>query len=309
MQKRSYTLVFVHDARGRLRKLKVPAYLVHVILLVALVGGGTILAGVASYTHLLLRVTDHNQLLTEGKQLREQNRTLQATYAQTHQRLISLETLANEVAVSYGLLRLRQTPFGTLESAQTPLLRLGEFRDTLARYRFLRHYATAVTLYASGVRPLPGQDWTELEYTPSLWPVRGRLTAGFGVRMDPFNGEGNFHSGVDISTGYGREVRAAADGFVVAVGRRTGYGQAVVVDHGAGLTTWYAHLSGYRAYLGQAVQRGDIIGYVGSSGRSTGPHLHYEVRLYNAPVNPWRFLRTGRIYTARTVLPHLRGGD
>ncbi len=73
------------------------------------------------------------------------------------------------------------------------------------------------------------------------------------------------------------------------------------------MTTWYAHLSGYRAYPGQPVSRGDVIGYVGSSGRSTSPHLHYEVRLRNAPLNPWRFLRAGRVYASRS-LP-LRGGD
>jgi murein DD-endopeptidase MepM/ murein hydrolase activator NlpD len=83
----------------------------------------------------------------------------------------------------------------------------------------------------------------------------------------------------------------------------------VVIDHGGGLTTWYAHLSNFRAYRGQAVQRGDIIGYVGSSGRSTGPHLHYEVRLWEAPVNPWRFLRTGSVYTAQARPLPTRGGD
>ena len=147
-----------------------------------------------------------------------------------------------------------------------------------------------------------------MRYLPSLWPVRGRLTAGFGDRMDPFNGEGTFHSGVDISTGFGEEVRAAADGIVVAADRNAGYGRVVVVDHGAGITTWYAHLSAYRVAAGQAVQRGDIIGYVGSSGRSTGPHLHYEVRLYDAPVNPWRFLRHDRFYTARTIAWTANGG-
>lgn len=309
MQKRAYTLVFAHDAHGRVRKLRIPGYLVHLILLAALIGAGTLLAGVASYAHLLFTVTDYREVRAEGERLREQNRALRTTYAATHERLTSLESLANEVAASYGLLRLRQGPFGSLESDTVPEAGTEDFRDTVARFRFLQHHATAVTLYASGVRPLPGQDLAQLNYTPSLWPVQGRLSGGFGNRLDPFDGEGSFHSGVDISTDFGKAVRAAADGFVVALGRKAGYGRVVVVDHGGGVTTWYAHLSGFRAYRGQAIQRGDIIGYVGSSGRSTGPHLHYEVRLWDAPLNPWRFLRAGSLYATAHLQPlRLRGG-
>jgi murein DD-endopeptidase MepM/ murein hydrolase activator NlpD len=126
---------------------------------------------------------------------------------------------------------------------------------------------------------------------PSLWPVRGELTGHFGERMDPFSGEGAFHAGVDIGTGYGQPVRVTADGTVKEVSYRGGYGQVVIVDHGYGITTWYAHLSAYNAHPGMQVKRGDVIGYVGRSGRATAPHLHYEVRLANIPVNPWRYLR------------------
>ncbi|MFQ5817993.1 MAG: M23 family metallopeptidase [Terriglobia bacterium] len=292
MQKRFYTLLISHDARGRVRKLNLPGYLVYLLLLAALIGGATVVAGVTSYGHMLLRVAHVTRVETEREELRQENQNLRATVTQTRRWLNSLESLATEVAVTYDLLRLRQTPFGHIESVAAPPAPAYEFRDALARFQFLRRHATAITLYARGVRPLPGQTFTDLTYTPSLWPVRGRLSGGFGQRLDPFNGEGTFHNGVDISTRFGDSVRAAADGFVVAVGPRTDYGRVVVVDHGFGITTWYAHLSRYRAYVGQAIRRGDIIGYVGDSGRSTGPHLHYEVRLHNTPVNPWRFLRS-----------------
>lgn len=310
MQKHFYTLILAHDPRGRIRKIRLPRYLVHLTVIAALVGVGTVAAGVASYTHMLLTVTDYQQVRTERAQLQAQNQALHASNAEAQQRLTSLESLANEIAASYGLIRLRQTPFGTLETPSQPVAASNDFRDTLARYRFLRHHATAVTLYASGVRPMPGQDVTQLNYTPSLWPVRGRLISSFGARLDPFNGEGAFHRGVDISTGYGTPVRAAADGFVVALGRRPAYGRVAVVDHGGGITTWYAHLSKFRTYRGQAIQRGDILGYSGSSGRSTGPHLHYEVRLWDAPLNPWRFLRSDTTIRAANTRPlTLRGGD
>jgi murein DD-endopeptidase MepM/ murein hydrolase activator NlpD len=140
---------------------------------------------------------------------------------------------------------------------------------------------------------MPGRGLDELPFTPSLWPVVGTITGSFGERLDPFSGEGTFHAGVDISSHYGDAVRVAADGLVTAVEVRSGYGRLVVVDHGFGISTWYGHLSSFQTRVGARVKRGEAIGAVGVSGRTSGPHVHYEVRLYGAPVNPWRFLRGG----------------
>jgi murein DD-endopeptidase MepM/ murein hydrolase activator NlpD len=123
-----------------------------------------------------------------------------------------------------------------------------------------------------------------------LWPVQGIVTSSFGARLDPFKGEGAFHTGIDIATNEGDAVRAPADGIVLKAGLGTGYGREVVVDHGHGVETLYAHLSGFAVVTGQDVRRGDILGYVGSSGHSTGPHLHYEVRIHDTPVNPSKYL-------------------
>ncbi|MGH9732319.1 MAG: M23 family metallopeptidase, partial [Candidatus Acidiferrales bacterium] len=120
--------------------------------------------------------------------------------------------------------------------------------------------------------------------------VMGRITSRFGERLDPFGGDGEFHRGLDIASHYGDDVRAAGDGVVVFTGDREGYGRVVIVDHGFGLTTWYAHLSAYALQPGTPVKRGDVIGYEGESGHATGPHVHFEVRLHDAPVNPWRYL-------------------
>jgi murein DD-endopeptidase MepM/ murein hydrolase activator NlpD len=126
---------------------------------------------------------------------------------------------------------------------------------------------------------------------PDLWPVMGPITSSFGQREDPFNGEGAFHSGIDISAGFGTPVHAAADGVVQTASMESGYGREVVLDHGNGIETLYGHLSGFTVTAGQQVREGQVIGYVGMSGRSTGPHLHYEVRIHNTPVNPHRYLR------------------
>jgi len=128
--------------------------------------------------------------------------------------------------------------------------------------------------------------------------VVGEITGHFGERLDPFSGEGAFHAGMDIASHYGDGVRATADGVVAVVEQRAGYGRLIVIDHGFGVTTWYGHLSGFQTHAGTRVKRGDIIGFEGDSGRSTGPHLHYEVRIYNTPVNPWRYLSTAATATA-----------
>jgi murein DD-endopeptidase MepM/ murein hydrolase activator NlpD len=117
------------------------------------------------------------------------------------------------------------------------------------------------------------------------------VTSSFGEREDPFNGEGAFHSGIDISAPFGSPVRATADGEVSDASMGAGYGREVVLNHGHDLMTVYGHLSAIAVLPGQHVTRGEVIGYVGQSGRSTGPHLHYEVRVHNVPVNPHKYLR------------------
>jgi murein DD-endopeptidase MepM/ murein hydrolase activator NlpD len=143
-----------------------------------------------------------------------------------------------------------------------------------------------------GLTPGFGGDWTEFADAPSIWPVEGRVGSSFGEREDPFNGEGKFHSGVDIEAPYGTPVRATADGDVSGASMGAGYGREIVLNHGHGFLTVYGHLSAIAVLPGQRVIRGQVIGYVGQSGRATGPHLHYEVRINNVPVNPHKYLRS-----------------
>lgn len=136
----------------------------------------------------------------------------------------------------------------------------------------------------------------ERAYIPSVWPVLGKLESGFGGRRNPFGGSSyEFHSGQDIEAASGDPVVAGASGIVTFVGWQNGYGQLVVVDHGGGLTTRYGHLSHIDVVQGQTVARSQFIGRVGSTGRSTGPHLHYEVRINDEPVDPMQYLLTNPI--------------
>lgn len=126
--------------------------------------------------------------------------------------------------------------------------------------------------------------------TPSVWPVYGWLSGGYGNRNDPFTGETGFHRGLDISADRGQPVYATAAGEIESAGYAGDYGNLIVIDHGFGLSTRYGHLSKFAVTSGQSVKRGDVIGYVGSTGRATGPHLHYEVLANGQLLNPLRLL-------------------
>lgn len=126
--------------------------------------------------------------------------------------------------------------------------------------------------------------------TPTIWPAHGWLTDAFGNRTDPFNGTTEFHSGLDISTDKGQPVYATANGTVQTAGWGNAYGNMIVLDHGFGLATRYAHLSRFNVHQGDVVKRGDVIGFVGATGRATGDHVHYEVLANGETINPLRFL-------------------
>jgi murein DD-endopeptidase MepM/ murein hydrolase activator NlpD len=128
-------------------------------------------------------------------------------------------------------------------------------------------------------------------HLPAVWPVAGEITDSYGVRRNPFGGGSTeFHDGLDIATAWGTPVVAAADGTVSFAGAKNGYGNVVIIDHGNGLSTVYGHLSRVETEVGREVRRGEQLGRVGSTGRSTGPHLHYEVRLGETPVSPSNYL-------------------
>jgi murein DD-endopeptidase MepM/ murein hydrolase activator NlpD len=129
-----------------------------------------------------------------------------------------------------------------------------------------------------------------LVHTPSIWPVHGWVTSGFGFRINPFTGLTQMHEGLDISNRIGTQVKASADGIVSDVGRDYSLGNVVVISHGFGMATRYCHLNKIFVRAGQKVKRGDKIAEVGTTGRSTGPHLHYEVRVNGIPVNPLRYI-------------------
>ena len=289
MNHRSHTFLLVSSERGTLRKVRIPFYALHLLALFTIVGGVTVIAAVGSYGRMLWKAASYNALRRDQEQLKREFHDLQARVKDSDQKISSLQSLATDVAMSYGILGARRTPFFAAETASGGD---ASFDRSLEQFHFLMNNATAVALSSEGLTLAPGRTWSDLQFTPSLWPVVGRLTGTFGERLDPFSGEGAFHSGLDISAPYGTEVRASADGVVTDVDTHTGLGRSIRVDHGFGVETVYGHLSAYATEPGRRVKRGEVIGYVGDSGRASGPHLHFEVHVYGAPVNPWKFLKS-----------------
>jgi murein DD-endopeptidase MepM/ murein hydrolase activator NlpD len=288
MKPEAYTLFVASTRKGTFRKINVPVYMLHLLAVLAVVGGVTVLAAAGSYTRMLWKVGNYNALRRQQDTLKHNYEQLQSSAQNTNERLNSLQSLATEVAMTYGFMRFRQSPFGLDEA------RAGsgaDFEHSVEEFNFLEKNASSAALPVGSLRLLPTGGLGDLTSTPSLWPVIGHLTGSFGERMDPFSGEGAFHTGVDISSQYGDSVRVTGDGVVIEAGERAGYGRLVVVDHGYGVTTYYGHLSTLNVLVGEQLRRGDTIGNVGVSGRSTGPHVHYEVRINGAPVNPMRYLR------------------
>jgi len=131
---------------------------------------------------------------------------------------------------------------------------------------------------------------TLLASRPDVWPVHGWITSGFGDRTNPVTARAGFHTGVDIANDTGTPIHCTADGTVSYAGWEGGYGKLVVVNHGNGYSTYYGHLSEIKAAVGGRVKRGDVVGLMGATGNTTGPHLHYEVRIYGAPVDPVKYM-------------------
>lgn len=285
---KNYTF-YIASTPGQLRKLVVPAYLLHGLAVLAIIGIITVAGAVGSYSRMLWKVGNYNALRHDQESLKRQYRELQTSVKDTNQRLDSLQSLATEVAMTYGVMRYHPAAFDQMDSAATPE---DAFDRSVEQYSFLKRNAAAIAVSAGGLRLMPASAFADSTYTPSIWPVLGRITDGFGERLDPFSGEGAFHTGVDVGADYGAPVHVTADGMVLDAGQHSGYGRVVIVDHGFGITTWYAHLSSFAVVPGTRVKRGEVIGYAGISGRSTGPHVHYEVRMNNAPVNPWRYMKS-----------------
>ncbi|MBA3912731.1 MAG: M23 family metallopeptidase [Acidobacteriales bacterium] len=290
MSKRCYILFVAPGDDGQLTKVQIPIRYLYILIAGIAVGLFGLTGIASSYSRMLLKISRFNELRVEKDDLRVRYSRLEQVAKERDIQVASLGSLASEVSTLYGL-----KPAPILASSSSDELKDAQVSSSLNRLAVLKTTAlsgAATTGISLGMtRNVSLTDWIQANSAPALWPVQGLITGSFGERTDPFNGEGAFHSGVDIACNYGQPVIAPADGTVTFADDMNGYGHLVTIDHGHGVSTRYGHLASYTVIAGEHVSRGETIGYVGLSGRSTGPHLHYEVRINDTPVNPHKYLR------------------
>ncbi len=328
LKKRYYIMFVSRGENGSLKKVPVPLHYAYIFIAAAVIGMFTITGMAGSYSRMLIKTARFNQLRQDHNSLQKDYVSLEKTAHEKDVEAASLGSLASEVSALYGLtasklaipagkvthrMTRQGKSSGTEAVTTTPLagttngLTNETYYKSVDAFYALRNSAMdgSVTRILAGIGS-PGYgsgnnlggitdagNLLMASYAPTLWPIMGPITSSFGQRQDPVkgNGEGEFHKGIDISAPDGTPVRATADGIVKLAGVVNGYGREVVLDHGHGVESCYAHLSAFAAIAGQTVVRGQVIGYVGHSGRVTGPNLHYEVRIRNTPVNPHRYMR------------------
>jgi murein DD-endopeptidase MepM/ murein hydrolase activator NlpD len=300
--KKSYTVIVVSDHDAPVKRYHVQkSYLVQlgmgVLLLVGMVLGGTV--------HYLQVAQD----AAENRILRDENLTLRTQLKSVRERIehigstldrverfdqkLRAVTMLSDPQRNLAMGPTEPEPGTTSPTTDTQFTQLTTTDTPNALMGRLDRLSAEATRQEQSLQELQAyfQDQKSLlASTPSIWPARGWVTSDFGSRLDPYTADRVMHQGLDIAAPHGKEVFSPSDGTVVFAGLEGGYGNVIVIDHGYGIKTRYGHLAKILVKPGEKVKRGALIAAVGNTGRSTGPHLHYEVRVNGIPQNPRKFI-------------------
>ena len=307
MARKFYTIIFLPGASATARRLQ----LTERAFRLAVAGGIGFALGVAFLLfHFLWVQVDMGEL----RRLRgeaEEKRALEVKIASLEKELNRMQELDRRIRTIAGLDKgTPELPAGGAATAQPALLGLGgpeggpgqavedAFRGDRERliekmFNDLQQIEREMATRQQSFEQLRGfleQQKSRLAATPSIWPVRGWLTSGYGLRVSPFTGNRQMHEGIDVAGPRGIPVLATADAIVTFSGKLAGFGNVVVLNHGFGFKSFYAHNETNKVRVGQTVKRGQVIAALGNTGYSTGPHLHYEVLVNDAPVNPMKYI-------------------
>jgi murein DD-endopeptidase MepM/ murein hydrolase activator NlpD len=286
MNRRYSTIIFVPHARAKFRKLKVSHRALFSVL--SVIASSLCLSTFFSvqYFTALSRTHELTKLKQENRALQNANEQFSQSVESLRGQLRRVEDKTRKLAIVAGVTTLDEASTGGVGGArqsgvETP--NTDEVDKMNFRSRRLESDLSVLEQKFTQQNQL-------LSCTPSIAPIKGILTDGFGGRSDPFTGEPGSHNAIDISSASGQPIRAPASGTVVKAEWANGYGNVVYLSHGYGYSTRFGHLSSFSVKPGDRVKRGDVVGHVGSTGRSTGPHLHYEVRLNGDAVNPLAYI-------------------
>ncbi len=310
MAKRHHTIILIPHAHARLRKWQVTS------LQVAIAAGAfvvlTLGASLFAWLHFTKNVNpvEIARLKSENEQLRRTNLGFESSARKLQDQLSGYEERTRQLAIVAGIADIAgiggiagvqgpargaaATGIGdgapAEETGNLPAMSGIPAMSTMQAMPAMSDRASHLAGTLDAVEAKLNERVRWISSTPAISPVKGIFTSGFGVRADPVTHGRGVHQGVDIAAAPGQPVRASADGVVVEAGELGGLGQAVFLAHGFGVTTRYGHMSRIDVRPGQRVKRGDIVGRVGNTGRSTGYHLHYEVRVDGDPVNPLGYI-------------------
>jgi murein DD-endopeptidase MepM/ murein hydrolase activator NlpD len=291
-KRKFYTIMIVPHAAERSRRIKVSKDLVTVA---ASVLGMLVLSG-ALLPHFVIRTTYlgwlTSRLESQNAQLKKTTEEIDVSLGDLRRKMAEFETRATEMGTALGVANLPLTPQaaagGGLDLTALPPMEGARFVE--GELKVLKERSDGLQDTLRVLDAAYQKQAAFLASTPSILPVRGLYGNGYGWRKDPFTGERDFHQGLDIAAAPGTKVLAPADGIVTMAGPTGGYGNFLVISHGYGMVTHYGHLQRFNVRPGDRVHRGDVIAFVGSTGRSTGPHLHYEIVVHQHTVDPTRYI-------------------
>ncbi len=303
LKNKFYTVMVVPSATSKVKKVKISGRLVNAVF--SLVGVLFLGSGYLAYDYVMMKGQ-----VSELVRLRTETRTQRLKINSFAQQIIDVEKemarLRKFDAMLRGVFDLDkgqggaaarmggQGGTGDLDLLQYPEVlegNIGELSDQMDKdLSRLKGETSVQESSLGGLVEFLQEQRSLLLATPSIWPVKGMVTSGYQMRVDPFSGRVEKHLGLDIATHEGSPIMAPADGVVTYVGRQVGLGKMLGIDHGYGYTTRYGHNSRIVVAVGQRVKRGQIVSYVGNTGKSTGPHLHYEISKNGMPVDPAEFI-------------------
>lgn len=303
--KKYFTLIIVPDATSHFRQMKVPYLLTRGILALTVL---LLLGGAATAYYMARRYQDMTLMIRDLPEIRKTTRSQKTLIDHYEKDAMELRQVVSRLKLVNAKLMLMagvENPIG--EEINFSVGGDGSFEFASIVESFERKTEASMKEKVENLETLKAsaadqeelsqrlmeffQDQqTLLASTPSIWPVRGWVTSGFGKRKSPFTGRQSMHYGLDISTKTGTPIVAPADGVVSYSDRKGAYGLVLVIDHGYGYSTFYGHCSKLGKSVGDKVKRGDVIAYVGNTGRSTGSHLHYEVRVRGVATNPTKHI-------------------
>jgi murein DD-endopeptidase MepM/ murein hydrolase activator NlpD len=292
--------MYLPDGGRTVRQFKIPKVLAHFFFLLSLSALAFLTWAFYDYCNIKKEFPERAKLVQENKQQGVQLAALVGKINQIASKMVNFKKFDDKLKIMLdmepGEDNTQFLGIGGSDLTPTDLGSSVENSDkklAVLMHQSLDNLDTEIAVQSQEKEQLYrylGERKSMFACTPSIWPAKGLITSEFAYRRSPFTNEKEFHEGLDISTRTGTEIIAPADGVVSEIGKTYGFGNLLTVSHGYGMKTMYGHLSNFLVRKGQSIKRGDKIALVGSTGRTTGPHLHYEVLLNGVPVNPRNYI-------------------